>query len=98
MERPGIAVEQPRPLALPLSENELKAWMLNYLSTLLSIEAATIDTSAQFDSLGLDSIEAVVMAGVMEEEFDVLIEPTLLLQYPSIDLFAAACHRDSSQA
>ncbi|WP_373504751.1 acyl carrier protein [Aestuariivirga sp.] len=95
METPGLSVASPKPVSLPLSQAELKAWMITYISQLLSLDKEGIDTSALFDSFGMDSIEAVVMAGIMEEEFGVLIEPTLLLEYPSIDLFSTAnCRKD----
>jgi len=81
------------PVELPLDEAALRDWMVAYIARLLSFAPADIDTSAQFDTFGMDSIEAVVMAGIMEEEFGVVIEPTLLLEYPSIDLFAAANSR-----
>jgi acyl carrier protein len=95
METPGISVAPPKPVSLPRSQAELKAWMITYISQLLSIDEASIDTAALFDSFGMDSIEAVVMAGIMEEEFGIPIEPTLLLEFPSIDLFSSAnCRKD----
>jgi acyl carrier protein len=94
MQTPGIVVTAPAPAELPLDEAGLRAWMAGYVARHLGIDAAAVDTSARFDSFGLDSVEAVVMAGVMEEEFGVAVEPALLLAYPSVDLFAAAnCRR-----
>lgn len=85
----------PLPLRLPLSEEALKAWMREYILKMLSLDETTFDSAARFDAYGLDSVEAVVMAGVMEEEFGVPIEPALLFDHPSIDSFAAAhCARD----
>ncbi|MGJ3230739.1 MAG: acyl carrier protein [Oceanicaulis sp.] len=76
--------------SIPVPDAELKRWMVTYISELLSLDPGSIDTAEPFDVFGMDSIEAVVMAGVMEEEFGVIVEPSLLLQYPSIDLFVAA--------
>lgn len=77
--------------ALPVSTKALKEWMVSYVGQLLALDPTTLDTSARFDTFGMDSIEAVVMAGIMEEEFGAPVEPSLLLEYPSIDLFTAAC-------
>ncbi len=85
----------PEPISLPMTEAELKDWMTQYLSRLLALDPAGMDTSARFDAFGIDSIEAVVMAGIMEEEFSTQVEPALLFVSPSIDLFAAAnCRKD----
>jgi acyl carrier protein len=69
---------------------ELRTWMIEYIAEVLKIDDAALATSATFDSLGLDSVEAVVMTGVMEEHFGVDIDPALLFESPSIDAFVAA--------
>jgi acyl carrier protein len=51
-------------------------------------------TAARFDSFGLDSVEAVVMAGVLEEEFRVPVDPIQFFENPSIDAFVAAYASD----
>ncbi|MEQ8404499.1 MAG: acyl carrier protein [Oceanicaulis sp.] len=79
---------------IPVSDAELKAWMVTYISDLLALDAAQVTTSDTFEVFGMDSVEAVVMAGVMEEEFGAPVEPSLLLEYPSIDLFVAANVKD----
>lgn len=83
-------IELPDPIELPLTETEIKDWMSQFISDLLDLSTDEFKTSDRFDSYGLDSVEAVVIAGVMEEEFKIVIDPALLLSYPSIDSFAAA--------
>ncbi|MGR9073473.1 MAG: acyl carrier protein [Gammaproteobacteria bacterium] len=83
-------IPMPDPVTLPLTEEELKAWMKDFILSVLTVDEGTFNTADRFDSYGLDSVEAVVMAGVMEEEFGVPIDPVLLFRYPSIDSFAAA--------
>lgn len=70
--------------------DELRKWMIEYISEVLKVDSAALSTSATFDSIGLDSVEAVVMMGVMEEHFGVEIDPALLFESPSIDAFVAA--------
>jgi acyl carrier protein len=64
--------------------------MTNYICSVLGLDAATFSTSARFDVCGLDSVEAVIMAGVMEEEFQVLVDPNQFFEYPSVDDFVGA--------
>ena len=78
------------PLLIANDSGELRSWMIEYISEVLKIDAGTLSTSATFDSIGLDSVEAVVMTGVMEEHFGVDVDPELLFESPSIDAFVAA--------
>ncbi|HIG66074.1 MAG TPA: acyl carrier protein [Methyloprofundus sp.] len=84
------ALDEIKPIKLPLSEDELKDWLKNFILNVLTLDENSFKTSDRFDAYGLDSVEAIVMAGVMEEEFCVIVDPALLFKYPSIDQFAAA--------
>jgi len=75
---------------LPIGPDALRAWLINYISSVLDIPAEGFPTSATFDTFGLDSVEAVVMAGVLEEELRVPVDPILLFENPSVDAFVAA--------
>ena len=75
---------------LPCDEETLRNWMINYITSVLSIPRESLPTDQTFDTYGFDSVEAVVMAGVMEEEFAVPINPSQLFEYPTIDAFAKA--------
>ncbi len=66
----------------------IASWMTSYVSAVLNLPPDAFSPSDQFDAYGLDSVEAVIMAGVMEEEYSVVIEPTELLDHPSIDQFS----------
>jgi acyl carrier protein len=80
---------------LPCDQATLRAWLVNYITTVLSLPADATPTDQTFDSYGFDSIEAVVMAGVLEEEFGVQVDPIQLFEYPSIDAFAMQFSRDA---
>jgi acyl carrier protein len=67
----------------------LRAWMANYICGVLGLDRATFSAAARFDTYGLDSVEAVIMAGVMEEEFQVIVDPTVFFDAPSVDEFVA---------
>lgn len=74
---------------IPLDADALRAWMVRYITAILDLPDA-VATGQAFNEYGFDSVEAVVMAGVMEEEFGVPIDPIRLFEHPSIDRFAVA--------
>jgi len=82
---------------LPTSKETLRLWMLNYILSVLDLPAEQIPTDKTFDTYGFDSVEAVVMAGVMEEEFGVPVDPVQLFEHPTIDDFATAYASDSGR-
>ena len=63
--------------------------MVNYICSVLGLDAATFSASDRFDVYGLDSVEVVIMAGVMEEEFQVVVDPNQFFDAPSVDEFVA---------
>ncbi|MBV8978150.1 MAG: acyl carrier protein [Alphaproteobacteria bacterium] len=63
--------------------------MANYICGVLGLDRAAFSTADRFDTYGLDSVEAVIMAGVMEEEFQVIVDPHRFFDTPSIDEFTA---------
>jgi acyl carrier protein len=64
--------------------------MIEYITSVLDLPGESLSESATFDTIGIDSVEAIVMAGVMEEHFGVEIDPMLFFESPSIDAFVAA--------
>jgi acyl carrier protein len=83
---------------LPIDQASLRVWMVNYILSVLDLPAGQVPTDQTFDTYGFDSVEAVVMAGVMEEEFGVPVDPIQLLEHPSIDDFVSAHCNDPSDA
>lgn len=83
---------------LPCDEASLRAWLINYITSVLNLPSASVPTDQSFDSYGFDSVEVVVMAGVLEEEFSVQVNPTQLFENPSIDGFAKAYSRQAAQS
>lgn len=81
---------------LPCDQATLRDWMVSYIGGVLSLPEG-VPTGSTFDTYGFDSVEAVVMAGVMEEEFSVQVDPVQLLEHPSIDAFCAAFASDGGQ-
>jgi acyl carrier protein len=78
-----------QPIKYDIDPQVLRTWMVNYVCALLGLDAATFSTADRFDVYGFDSVEVVIMAGVMEEEFQVLIDPSQFFEAPSVDRFVA---------
>ncbi|MCB4768482.1 acyl carrier protein [Ancylobacter sp. Lp-2] len=78
---------------LPCDRETLRSWMVNYIGGVLTLPDG-VPTDQTFDTYGFDSVEAVVMAGVMEEEFGTQVDPVQLFEQPSIDAFSAAFSSD----
>lgn len=62
----------------------VRRWMENYVRSNLDLPE-DFTTAMRFDGYGIDSVEAVIMAGVMEEDFGIAIEPRFFFDDPSID-------------
>jgi len=80
-----MAFDPPDPAATAHLPRELNAanarrWAKAYIAHLLGKPDAEIDLFQPFTRYGLDSMDAVVMAGEMEEHFAVEIDPALFLQ------------------
>jgi len=73
-----------------MAETRLRRWVRDYLATTLGIPESEVELDRTLDSYGLDSIEAVLMAGGLEEELDVEIDPAAFLQYRTIEEMVAA--------
>lgn len=73
-----------------IEEDQVRSWLVNYISGVLDIPKMDFPIEGRFDSYGLDSVEAVIMAGVLEEDFRVPVDPMELFEHPSVKEFASA--------
>lgn len=64
------------------------------LASILQVDASEIDPAKPFDEYGLDSTDAVVVVGLVEERMGIELEPELLLRNRSIDEVIAALLRE----
>ncbi len=71
-----------------LSAAEIQGWIVSYLAELLELDPDEIDLAIPFDSYGLDSALAVGMTGDLEDWLGKEIDPTLLYDYPTIEVLA----------
>ena len=67
------------------SATEIRDLLVAELATILQLQESEISTSKTFDEYGLDSMDAVIVVGLVEERLDMELEPELLLRNRSID-------------
>lgn len=72
-----------------LEVEAVKAWIVDFLVSLLDTDPDSIKGDTRFHVMGLDSVDAVVMAGAMEEHFNVEIDAALFLRNSTIDSLIA---------
>lgn len=68
-----------------VTDEEIRAWIVAYLSGLLEISSDEIDTEVPFDSYGLDSSAAIGLTGDLEDWLGKEVDPTLLYDYPTVE-------------
>lgn len=74
----------PSPNPLPAAE-WLRAMLVTELAQILRVDEAEIDPRRDFDEYGLDSTDAVIVVGLIEDRLKIEITPELLLQNRCID-------------
>lgn len=73
-----------------MTTSKLRIWTIDYLAGALGIPADSVELDRTLDSYGLDSVEAVLMAGALEESLGVEVDPAAFLQYPTIEAMVSA--------
>ncbi|PCK03751.1 MAG: polyketide synthase, partial [Alteromonadaceae bacterium] len=66
------------------SRDKIFGWVVNWLQRYLNVSQDKISENSVFYELGLDSVGAVVLVGELEEDFDCVLEETLIWDYPTI--------------
>jgi acyl transferase domain-containing protein/acyl carrier protein len=74
-----------RPL---LATQEIEAWLVARISSLLGIEASAINRNEPFTAYGLTSKDAVAISGELEDYVGVGLSPTLLYECPTVESLA----------
>jgi acyl carrier protein len=72
----------------PLTHDEIVDWCRQHIATLLDFPIERVPVDAEFDTFGLDSAAAVSLVVDMEEWLGTEVSPSLLFEFPSIQLLA----------
>ncbi len=74
---------------------EIRLWLQQELAGLMEIAPSDLPFDIALTKLGVDSLVAVRLAGVIGERFAIVVEPTVMFDYPSIDALAAYLHSNN---
>lgn len=67
-----------------MSRADVGAWVLDRLAALLATGAEKIDLDKSIYDYGLESVDAVILAGEFEEAFAVEVDPGAFVQSPTL--------------
>ena len=67
----------------------LRPWVRAYIGNLIGSPVDEVRLDRELGSYGLDSVDAVLMAGEMEQAFGIEIDPAAFLQYSTIEAMVA---------
>jgi acyl-CoA synthetase (AMP-forming)/AMP-acid ligase II/acyl carrier protein len=87
--RRGAIGRRPAPRAssnvveLDRAAERIEHWLLNWLVTRLSLDAAAISRDRPFAEFGVDSLTAVELSRELEDEFEVPLPPIVAWNYPT---------------
>jgi len=78
---------------MSMKEDDVRSWLVGYLAEMLDVPPDSIGPGREFSDYGLDSMDAVVVGGALEERFDVEVDATLFLRNRTIDELIADLRR-----
>lgn len=61
-----------------------RGWLLDRVALYLGRDAETIDPTVPLAEYGMDSVCALSLCGDLEDEFGLVVEPTLLWDHPTV--------------
>jgi acyl carrier protein len=77
---------------------DIQAWMVSHLAEQLGVEPNDIDIREPFNSYGLDSMQAMLLASKAERFFGFKLSPILLWNYPTIELLTQRLAKESEDS
>jgi acyl carrier protein len=75
------------PTTVHTSES-LTTWLAERIALYLKRRPSEIDPSVPLAEYGLDSVAALSLCGDIEEDFDLVLEPTVAWDYPTVQALA----------
>jgi 8-amino-7-oxononanoate synthase len=69
-------------------EEAIQRWLVSKVAALVDQEESDIDITQPFSSYALDSVGTVGLTGELQEWLGIKLPPTLLWDYPAIELLA----------
>lgn len=72
-----------------MHSDDLREWLIGRVAHYLSAAPETIRADVPLADYGLDSVYALVICGDIEDHYQIVVEPTLAWDHPTIDALAA---------
>lgn len=66
----------------------LTVWLVDRIAVYLKRATSEIDPTVPLAEYGLDSVAALSLCGDIEEDFDLILEPTVAWDYPTVEALA----------
>ena len=81
-------------VTLKLRYKELRLWFVEYLESICELprnakEDESVDIN--IEDLGMDSLEAHMLASVIEDDFSVEFDPEIIMKHKTVNELAKAC-------
>jgi acyl carrier protein len=80
-------------------EEQLRGWVRQHLAKLLNVGPESIALDRTLSDYGLDSVDAVLMAGELEAAFEIEIDPAIFIRFDTFEAMvvglAPTLHRAS---
>lgn len=71
-----------------MSESEILGWLTQRLGAQVSLPVSQINPDVPYVEYGLDSVAALGLFGDIEEEFGLVLDPSIALEYSTLTLMA----------
>ncbi len=72
-----------------MSEPDVRSWVRHRLAAALGLRAEDITLEKSIYDYGLDSVDAVILAGDLEEYLGIAVDPAAFLQKPTLEAMIA---------
>jgi acyl carrier protein len=70
---------------VPKTQESIQAWLIDQFAEQLQIDPDRVNPKEPFDSYGLSSSQALIIAVKAEKKFGFKLSPVLLWHYPNIE-------------
>ncbi len=65
--------------------DEIRNWVRGHLAGVLNVAPESIAFDRKLSDYGLDSVDAILMAGELEDHFGLEIDPATFIQYATFE-------------
>ncbi len=86
------------PRAAGPAESEIRDWLVAHISAMVGVPPDRVDIHTPIEQYGMDSIQAMHLCGELEDWLRRPLVPTLVWDYPTVDLLVRHLSEDPHHA